>query len=82
MNAAAESLRSIFAFHTEAADAPPGDRKSQGVKGAALIELARLGAPLPPGLILPTDYCEEFLTNGNALPNGMEAELWERVEVL
>ncbi len=82
MNAAAESPHSIYTFHTEAADAPPGDRNRHGIKGAALIELARLGAPLPPGLILPTEYCEEFLTNGNALPDGMEAELRDELGIL
>src|SRR2546421_10142341 len=53
-----------------------GDAKNLlGGKGAGLCEMTRAGLPVPPGLIVTTEACNAFYTNGKNFPEGM----WEQV---
>src|SRR5437870_7872696 len=53
-----------------------GDNKALlGGKGAGLCEMTRAGLPVPPGLIVSTEACNAFYTNGKNFPEGM----WEQV---
>jgi pyruvate,orthophosphate dikinase len=47
-----------------------------GGKGANLAEMARIGVPVPPGFIITTEACNEYLSLGEKLPEG----LWTQVE--
>ena len=42
-----------------------------GGKGANLAEMARIGLPVPPGLIITTEACNAYLDSGGAFPEGM-----------
>ena len=46
-----------------------------GGKGANLAEMARIGLPVPPGLIITTEACNAYLDSGGAFPEGM----WDQV---
>ncbi len=46
-----------------------------GGKGANMAEMARIGVPVPPGFIITTEACNEYLNSGGQLPQG----LWEQV---
>jgi len=46
-----------------------------GGKGANLGEMTRLGIPVPPGFVITTRACNEFIARGNTLPDG----LWDQV---
>jgi len=46
-----------------------------GGKGANLAEMARIGVPVPPGFIVTTEACNEYLSLGENLPEG----LWSQV---
>ena len=37
-----------------------------GRKGAGLLEMARLGIPVPPGFTLPTEACLAYFAHGDA----------------
>jgi pyruvate,orthophosphate dikinase len=37
------------------------DKTLLGGKGAGLVEMARLGLPVPPGIVIPTTWCKQFL---------------------
>src|SRR5213594_4142843 len=53
-----------------------GDNKALfGGKGAGLCEMTRAGLPVPPGLIVTTEACNQFYANGKQFPEGM----WEQV---
>lgn len=39
------------------------DKTILGGKGAGLVEMAKLGLPVPPGVIIPTKFCKNFLEN-------------------
>jgi pyruvate,orthophosphate dikinase len=47
-----------------------------GNKGANLTEMTRLGLPIPPGFIVTTEACREYLRTDGRVPEG----LWEEVE--
>lgn len=45
-----------------------------GGKGLSLLEMSKLGVPVPPGFIVPVSACRHFLENGT-LPEGFESAL-------
>ena len=49
-----------------------------GGKGANLAEMTNLGLPVPPGFIISTDACRQFLTTG-AVPGTLAAEVSEHL---
>ena len=46
-----------------------------GRKGAGLAEMARLGFPVPPGFILPSETCLAYFADGDAVLDGLWAEV-------
>ena len=46
-----------------------------GGKGANLAEMTNIGLPVPPGFTITTATCNEFIANGEVLPEG----LWDEV---
>ena len=53
-----------------------------GGKGSNLCEMARLGLPVPPGFVISTQVCRDYLSNGYTLPDGLEAAIRERISEL
>lgn len=52
-----------------------------GGKGANLAEMTRLGLPVPPGFIISTDACKEYI-NTDKFPAGLEDEVYKRLKQL
>lgn len=52
-----------------------------GGKGANLAEMTRLGLPVPPGFIISTDACREYLAQGR-MPVRLEAEITDHLATL
>ncbi|MFW2365839.1 MAG: pyruvate, phosphate dikinase [Desulforhopalus sp.] len=48
-----------------------------GGKGANLAEMVRIGVPVPDGFIITTEACNEYLSLGEQLPDG----LWEQLTI-
>ncbi|MGB3210152.1 MAG: pyruvate, phosphate dikinase [Desulforhopalus sp.] len=46
-----------------------------GGKGANLAEMVRIGVPVPDGFIITTEACNEYLSLGERLPDGLWKEL-------
>lgn len=46
-----------------------------GGKGADLAEMTRVGLPVPPGLTITTEACNEYTRLGRAFPLGLEEEI-------
>ena len=53
-----------------------------GGKGSNLCEMARLGLPVPPGFVISTQVCRDYLTNTQTLPEGLEASIKENIQGL
>ena len=65
-------------------DFAEGDKDQKdllGGKGANLAEMTRLGLPVPPGFIISTDACREYLADGQ-VPERLAAEVSEHLETL
>ena len=52
-----------------------------GGKGANLAEMTNLGLPVPPGFVITTEACTEYLQNGD-VPPSLAAEVGEHLEAL
>ena len=46
-----------------------------GGKGANLAEMVRIGVPVPDGFIITTEACNEYLSLGEQLPDGLWSQL-------
>ncbi|MBI3394357.1 MAG: pyruvate, phosphate dikinase, partial [Spirochaetia bacterium] len=53
-------------------------KKLLGGKGANLMEMAELGIPVPPGIILTTEACNSYSATGK-FPDGLDDELMKRL---
>ncbi|MEM0274767.1 MAG: pyruvate, phosphate dikinase, partial [Nitrososphaerota archaeon] len=52
-----------------------------GGKGYGLVEMTRIGLPVPPGLNIPTYVCKEYYDTGR-LPDGLLDEVREKLKVI
>ena len=64
------------------ADAAGVGRDLLGGKGIGLAEMKSLGMPVPDGFVVTTAACVEYMRNGQALPEGLDRELVDHVELL
>ena len=45
-----------------------------GGKGSNLCEMTRLGLPVPPGFVITTQVCRDYLSGDYTLPKGLAAD--------
>ena len=79
-NASTEPM--IVTFGLGESSTAVGRKTDLGEKAWAMMELAALGAPIPPGIILTAPLCGIYLSNGNTLPEGFESSLARELERL
>ncbi len=53
-----------------------------GGKGANLAEMARIGVPVPAGFIITTEGCNEYLSLGEKLPDGLWTQVGEALQAI
>ena len=53
-----------------------------GGKGSNLCEMARLGLPVPPGFVISTQVCRDYLTKNQTLPDGLEEAVKDNLRQL
>ena len=53
-----------------------------GGKGSNLCEMARLGLPVPPGFVISTQVCRDYLTKNQTLPEGLEEAVKDNLRQL
>ncbi len=53
-----------------------------GGKGANLAEMTNIGLPVPPGLTITTEACNEYFRQNRELPAGLEDLLWQKLKVV
>src|SRR2546425_889627 len=59
-----------------------GGRELLGGKGVGLAEMTQLGVPVPAGFTIMTDACRAYMSNGRALPDGLDEEVERHLAVL
>ena len=78
MVAQAQAEKLVYRFSE--GDASMGDLL--GGKGSNLCEMTKLGLPVPPGFVITTQVCRDYLAGGYALPEGLAGTIRERVAEL
>lgn len=68
----------VYLFEDGSAD----QKMLLGGKGAGLAEMTRIGLPVPPGIIITTDVCKEYLANNGEFPQGLEKEVFEKLKIV
>lgn len=53
-----------------------------GGKGANLAEMTNIGLPVPPGMTVTTEACNDFYAQGRQMPEGLEEEIKEKMVLL
>ncbi|MGP3667130.1 MAG: pyruvate, phosphate dikinase [Candidatus Bathyarchaeota archaeon] len=53
-----------------------------GGKGGNLAEMARIGLPVPPGIIVTTEACREFFEKNETMPEGLMEEIVEKLKIV
>ena len=72
------ALKPIYFFD----DADGKNKDLLGSKGAGLVEMRRLGLPVPPGFIITTEICAKFYEAGKRLPDGLMDEVRQSIRRL
>ena len=57
------------------------DKFVLGGKGLGLVEMTSIGLPVPPGLVITTEACREYLRTGS-VPTGLFGEIKSKLSVL
>ncbi|MGA1974120.1 MAG: pyruvate, phosphate dikinase [Conexivisphaerales archaeon] len=50
-----------------------------GGKGFGLVEMTKLGLPVPPGIVITTGMCREYFKAGKTFPHGFEGKVTEKI---
>jgi pyruvate,orthophosphate dikinase len=73
-NAPADKGEALYLFGGQAPFSAAG-AGILGNKGAGLVRMAQEGLPVPPGFVLPTDWCRQYLRKGGAVLDRMTEPL-------
>ena len=73
------TTRWVYSFGGGAADGDASMKNLLGGKGANLAEMSALGLPVPPGFTITTQACNHYYTEGRRYPEGLEAQVAERL---
>ena len=74
----AQATQMVYRFSE--GDASMGDLL--GGKGSNLCEMTRLGLPVPPGFVITTQVCRDYLAGGYTLPEGLAGTIRQRLSEL
>ena len=74
----AQATQMVYRFSE--GDASMGDLL--GGKGSNLCEMTRLGLPVPPGFVITTQVCRDYLAGDYTLPEGLAGTIRARVSEL
>ncbi len=74
MSVAPPSLLRIRFFYPGMPDEPAG-KETLGGKGYSLVAMSRAGLPVPPGFVISTECCKEYLESGGRWPEGLAVEI-------
>ncbi len=58
------------------------NKKLLGGKGANLCEMTQIGLRVPPGFVISTEACIEYLESGNKMPKGLMAQITSHMKEL
>ena len=69
------SKKNVYFFGSGTAEGDPKDKNAFGGKGANLMEMTKIGLPVPPGFTITTEMCVDYYKNGKKLTDGLLQEI-------
>ncbi len=81
MNIPPPSLVRVRFFYPNMPDEPAG-KETLGGKGYSLAAMSRAGLPVPPGFIISTECCRDYLDAGKKWPEGLDGEVRQALDWL
>ncbi|MFH1018231.1 MAG: pyruvate, phosphate dikinase [Pseudomonadota bacterium] len=72
----------IYRFGGSIREKPGKLVETLGGKGAGLVQMSLLGVKVPPGFVITTDVCREYLKKPGKPPTGLEAEMKKSMQTL
>jgi pyruvate, orthophosphate dikinase len=79
---AAVCVKRVYLFGAGLSEGQASMKELLGGKGANLAEMANLGLPVPPGFTITTEVCMHYYANGETLPEGLDREAAQALEVV
>lgn len=78
------SEKYIYFFSKEKTEVPKlkNPKFVLGGKGASLVEMTKIGIPVPPGFIISIDACEHFYNNDEKYPTGLMEDMKKNLKEL
>ncbi len=72
----------IYAFSKDNTEMPKGDSPKfiLGGKGFSLVNMTKMGLPVPPGFVISIPVCEYYYKNGEKYPEGFEKSVEEAIQ--
>ena len=74
--------RYVYSFGEGRCDIDPERKDILGGKGASLAAMSCAQLPVPPGFTISTACCQHYLANGERWPDGLDAQIRERLKQL
>ena len=72
----------IYTFNNRSSKNHLNNKEILGGKGANLIQMAKMGLPVPPGFIISTKVCEYFYKNNNKLPKKLIKQIKRELKII
>jgi len=69
----------VYQFGAGKADGDRTMRELLGGKGANLAEMSRTGLPVPPGMTITTETCDQYYKNNQKWPEGLKEQIREGI---
>jgi pyruvate,orthophosphate dikinase len=82
MNAEPASSTLVFDFSLDNKSAPNPGKDVLGGKGANLMDMAKIGLPVPPGFTISSEVCRYFYQNSKAYPADLRNQIKKSLEHL
>lgn len=73
------SKKNVYFFGSKTTEGDPKDKNLFGGKGANLMEMTKIGLPVPAGFTITTEMCTEYYKNGGQLSSTLIAEMREAI---
>ncbi len=73
------SKKNVYFFGSKTTEGDPKDKNLFGGKGANLMEMTKIGLPVPAGFTITTEMCTEYYKDGGKLSSSLISEMREAI---
>lgn len=73
------SKKNVYFFGSKTTEGDPKDKNLFGGKGANLMEMTKIGLPVPAGFTITTEMCTEYYKDGGKISSSLISEMREAI---